>query len=167
VSRIAIIGTGYVGLTTGACLAHLGHDVICADVDEHKVARLSKGDIPILEEGLPALVHEGLTSGRLSFVLGASVAAGASEFVFLCLPTPQGADGAADMSYMASATREIAPVLAPRSVVINKSTVPVGSTRLVQQILEESGAALHDVGVASNPEFLREGTAVQIGRAHV
>jgi UDPglucose 6-dehydrogenase len=159
-SKIGIIGTGYVGLTTGACLAHLGHEVVCADVDEAKVARLTKGDVPILEEGLPALVHEGLTSGRLRFVLGAPAAAGVSEFIFLCLPTPQGADGAADMSFMETATREIAPVLQPRSVVINKSTVPVGSTRVVQRILEEAGAALHDVGVASNPEFLREGTAV-------
>jgi len=159
-SSIGIIGTGYVGLTTGACLAHLGHDVVCADVDEAKLARLAKGDVPILEEGLPELVHEGIQSGRLSFVLGAPAAAGPSEFVFLCLPTPQSADGAADMSYMEAATREIAGVLTPRTVVITKSTVPVGSTRLVQRILEEAGAALHEVGVASNPEFLREGTAV-------
>jgi len=160
VSRVGIIGTGYVGLTTGACLAHLGHDVVCADVDEAKVARLAKGDVPILEEGLPELVADGLHSGRLRFVLGGPTAAAVSEFVFLCLPTPQGADGAADMSFMETATREIAPALMPRAVVINKSTVPVGSTRLVQRILEESGAALHEVGVASNPEFLREGTAV-------
>jgi UDPglucose 6-dehydrogenase len=160
VSRVGIIGTGYVGLTTGACLAHLGHDVVCADVDEAKVARLAKGDVPILEEGLPELVAEGIQSGRLTFVLGGPAAAGVSEFVFLCLPTPQGADGAADMSFMEVATREIAPALQPRAVVINKSTVPVGSTRVVQRILEESGSAMHDVGVASNPEFLREGTAV-------
>jgi UDPglucose 6-dehydrogenase len=160
VSKVGIIGTGYVGLTTGACLAHLGHEVVCADVDDDKLARLRKGDIPILEEGLTPLVVEGLSAARLRFVLGAPAAAGVSEFVFLCLPTPQGGTGEADMSFIVGAAREIAPVLLPNAVVINKSTVPVGSTRLVQRTLEEAGTSIIDVKVASNPEFLREGTAV-------
>jgi UDPglucose 6-dehydrogenase len=161
VSRVAIIGAGYVGLTTGACLAHLGHAVVCGDIDEDRVDRLAKGQIPIMEDGLPELVAEGLDSGRLSFVLGAATAAATAEFVFLCVPTPQGDDGAADLSYVEDVAREIAPVLRPGTVVVNKSTMPVGSTRLVQRILGEAGATLESIGVASNPEFLREGTSVR------
>lgn len=159
-SNIAVIGAGYVGLTTAACFAHLGHAVICADVNAERVAQLCKGEIPILEDGLQALVTEGLEAGRLSFVVGAAEAARRSEFVFLCVPTPQGDDGAADLSYVEAVAREIAPVLLPRTVIANKSTMPVGSTRMVQRVLESAGAGLHDVSVTSNPEFLREGTAV-------
>ena len=112
---IAIIGTGYVGLTTGACFAHLGHTVVCADVVPEKVERLSRGEIPILEAGLEELVREGLNSGRLRFVVGAAEAAATtSEFAYLCVPTPQGADGSADLSYIEAAAHEIAPVLAAR-----------------------------------------------------
>jgi UDPglucose 6-dehydrogenase len=159
-AEVAVIGAGYVGLTTAACLAHMGHRVRCADIDVERVAALSKGEIPILEEGLPALVTEGLTNRRLSFVVGASNAAGVSEFVFLCVPTPQGDDGSADLSFVEDVTREIAPVLRRNAVVINKSTMPVGSTRLVQRILGEAGAT-EEIGVASNPEFLREGSSVR------
>jgi len=160
-SSIAVVGAGYVGLTTAACLAHLGHDVACADIDAERVRRLAKGEIPILEEGLPALVAEGLEARRLSFVVGAATAAANAEFVFLCVPTPQGDDGAADLSVVEDVVREIAPVLEPGAVVVNKSTMPVGSTRLVERILGEAGAVADEVGVASNPEFLREGTAVR------
>jgi UDPglucose 6-dehydrogenase len=160
-SRVAIVGSGYVGLTTGACLAHLGHAVVCADIDAERVASLTKGEVPIMEEGLPELVAEGLESQRLRFVLGAASAAATAEFVFLCVPTPQGDDGAADLSFVESVAREIAPVLRPGTVVVNKSTMPVGSTRLVQRILGEAGATIEEIGVASNPEFLREGTSVR------
>jgi UDPglucose 6-dehydrogenase len=160
-SSIAVVGAGYVGLTTAACLAHLGHDVACADVDAEKVRRLMKAEVPILEEGLPALVAEGLEARRLDFVVGAPTAAAGAEFVFLCVGTPQGDDGAADLSAVEGVVREIAPVLQPGTVVINKSTMPVGSTRLVERILGEAGAAVDEIGVASNPEFLREGTAVR------
>jgi UDPglucose 6-dehydrogenase len=159
--RIAVVGAGYVGLTTAACFAHLGHEVTCADIDEERVARLSKGEVPILEKGLPELIAEGLTSRRLHFVTGAARAARDAEVVFLCVQTPQGADGAADLSYVEAVAREIAPVVQPGTVVVNKSTVPVGSTRFVQRVLSESGVAHDDVSVASNPEFLREGQAVQ------
>src|SRR6476619_7218155 len=159
--RVAVIGAGYVGLTTAACLASLGHDVVCADIDAERVARLSGGDVPIREEGLPQLVGAGLAARRLSFVVGAAKAVPGAELVFLCVPTPQGDDGEADLSYVESAAREIAPILASGAVVVNKSTMPVGSTRRVQQILGESGAALDRVTVASNPEFLREGAAVR------
>lgn len=154
-ASIAIIGTGYVGLTTGACFSHLGHDVVCADIDEEKVARLRAGEIPIVEKGLDRLVDEGIRSGKLRFVVGAAEASKDAEFHYLCVPTPQGEDGAADLSYLESAAAEISPVLPNNSVVVNKSTVPVGSTRVVSRVLGR-----HDVAVVSNPEFLREGTAV-------
>ena len=154
-SRIAVIGSGYVGLTAGACFAHLGHYVLCADVDAEKVERLSRGDVPILEAGLPEMVREGIAGRRLKFVVGAASAAATCEFAFLCVPTPQGDDGHADLTYLRQAASEIGPVLAPESVVVNKSTVPIGSTRVVEEVL-----ARDDVAVVSNPEFLREGSAV-------
>ena len=116
-------------LTTGACLAHLGHEVVCADIDAGKVEQLSNGQIPIVEAGLEELVEEGLATGRLRFVLGAANAASDCEFVYLCVPTPQGDDGSADLCYIEAAAREIAPVLPYEAIVVNKSTVPVGSTQ--------------------------------------
>ncbi len=154
-STVAVIGTSYVGLTTGAYLARLGHEVTCADIVAEKVDRLQRGEIPIYEAGLEELVREGTDAGRLSFVVGGPNAVPGAEFVFLCVQTPQGDDGAADMSFIQAAAREIGPHLAPGSVVINKSTVPVGSTRVVERALGRT-----DVAVVSNPEFLREGTAV-------
>src|ERR687885_2944081 len=123
-SRIAVIGSGYVGLTAGACFAHLGHHVLCADIDPEKVERLSRGEVPILEAGLPELVREGLDARRLKFVLGAAKAAASCEFAYLCVPTPQGPDGSADLTYLRRAAAEIGPVLLPEAVVVNKSTVP-------------------------------------------
>ena len=154
-TEIAVVGTGYVGLTTGACLAHLGHGVTCGDIDAAKVARLRQGEITIVEAGLPEFVEEGLRSGRLEFVEGAADAARDADVVFLCVPTPQGADGGADLRYIEAAAAEIGPVLRAGALVVNKSTVPVGSTRAVERVLGRS-----DVAVVSNPEFLREGTAV-------
>ena len=154
-AQIAVIGAGYVGLTTAACFSHLGHDVVCADIDEQRVAQLTRGEVPIVEAGLDAMVREGLEGGRLSFVVGAARAAAAAEFAYLCVPTPQGDDGSADLSYIESAAREIGPVLPSEAVVVNKSTVPVGSTRVVERVLGRD-----DVVVVSNPEFLREGSAV-------
>jgi UDPglucose 6-dehydrogenase len=153
--KVAVIGTGYVGLTTGACFAHLGHDVVCADIDEAKIERLSRGEIPIHEPGLDELVKEGIQTGRLTFTTDPVRAASESSFVYLCLPTPQGADGSADLQYLEAAARQIGPHLQPDSIVVNKSTVPVGSVSFVAQIIGRN-----DVQVVSNPEFLREGTAV-------
>jgi UDPglucose 6-dehydrogenase len=150
--RVAVIGAGYVGLTTAACLAHLGHDVIAADVVPEKVDALNNGHIPIVEDGLEEIVRTNLHEGRLRFVLGAKEAVVGAEFIFLCVPTPQGEDGSADMTYVQS---EIGPLISAQSVVINKSTVPVGSTHVVERALERA-----DVSVVSNPEFLREGSAV-------
>ncbi|MDQ1370570.1 MAG: UDPglucose 6-dehydrogenase [Acidimicrobiaceae bacterium] len=156
-SRVAVIGTGYVGLTTGACLAHLGHAVVCADIDQAKIELLQSGRIPIYEQGLEALVADGLATRRLQFVVGAAQAVedARAEFVFLCVQTPQGPDGSADLRYVEQASAEIGPALATGAVVITKSTVPVGSARVVERALART-----DVAVVSNPEFLREGQAV-------
>ena len=155
-SRVAIIGTGYVGLTTGACFAHLGHRVVCADIDPEKIERLRQGIMPIYEPGLEQVVKDGIRSGLLTFVVGAAEAAKDCEFAYLCVPTPQGEDGRADLSYLEAAAAEIASVLPAESIVVNKSTVPVGSTKVVERVLGRS-----DVKVVSNPEFLREGSAVK------
>jgi UDPglucose 6-dehydrogenase len=155
VSRVAVIGTGYVGLTTGACLSHLGHEVVCADIDAAKIQLLQSGQIPIYEQGLEDLVQAGLAAHRLSFVVGAGHAVEDADFVFLSVQTPQGADGSADLTYVEQASAEIGPILRTGTIVITKSTVPVGSARVVEQALGRS-----DVAVVSNPEFLREGQAV-------
>ncbi|MFM8856330.1 MAG: UDP-glucose dehydrogenase family protein [Actinomycetota bacterium] len=154
-SRVAVIGTGYVGLTTGACLASLGHRVTCADIDVEKIALLASGRIPIVERGLESLVAEGLRTGNLSFIADPKAAVADCEIAFLCVPTPQGDDGSADLSYVQSAASNIASHLPFESIVVNKSTVPVGSTKVVERALQRP-----DVKVVSNPEFLREGSAV-------
>jgi UDPglucose 6-dehydrogenase len=156
VRRIAVVGTGYVGLTTGACLASLGHRVVCADVDALKVARLRAGQVDILEPGLADLVGEGQSAGRLRFVEGARHAVADAEVVFLCLPTPMGAGGAADLGAVEAVAREIRDVLPYGAVVVCKSTVPVGTSTKVAALLGRE-----DVAVVSNPEFLREGSAVR------
>ncbi|HEY0450369.1 UDP-glucose/GDP-mannose dehydrogenase family protein [Actinophytocola sp.] len=155
VRRIGVIGTGYVGLTTGACLASLGHHVVCADVDAEKVKRLCEGEVDILEPGLAELVQEGIAAGRLSFVLGASAAVEGCEVVFLCVPTPMGVGGVADLSVVESVIEEVGTLLPANSVVVNKSTVPVGTALRTAELLGRA-----DVAVVSNPEFLREGSAV-------
>ena len=159
VRRIAVVGTGYVGLTTGACLASLGHDVVCADVDAAKLARMAAGQVDILEPGLAELVAEGIAAGRLSFVLGAAGAVahfdGGPEVLFLCVPTPMGVGGVADLSIVESVVEEVRDLLPAGCVVVNKSTVPVGTAERTAELL-----ARDDVAVVSNPEFLREGTAV-------
>lgn len=154
-SRITIVGAGYVGLTTAAYLSHLEHDITCCDVDAARVQRLNNGEIPIHEPGLDALVAEGLERGNLRFVDDTAAAAADAEFVFLCVPTPQGEDGSADLTYVETAARQIGPVIGSNCIVVNKSTVPVGSTFVVEKAMGRS-----DVSVVSNPEFLREGSAV-------
>ncbi|WAL65520.1 UDP-glucose/GDP-mannose dehydrogenase family protein [Amycolatopsis cynarae] len=154
-ARITVIGTGYVGLTTGACLASLGHRVTCVDVDEVKVARLAAGQVDILEPGLEELVSRGLAAGRLSFAVGSRGSVWNAQAVFLCVPTPMGAQGAADLRAVEAVVDEIAGALPPGCVVITKSTVPVGTAQRIRDRLGRS-----DVPVVANPEFLREGTAV-------
>lgn len=153
---IAVVGAGYVGLTTAVCLAHLGHRVVAVDIDRERLERMRIGEAPILEDGLPELLSQGLASGKLAFTADAGVAVREADFVFLCLPTPQGQDGAADLSYVEEAAGVMAPHLKQGAVVVNKSTVPVGSTVRVMAALGRP-----DVVVVSNPEFLREGHAIR------
>lgn len=154
-SRIAVVGTGYVGLTTGSCLAHLGHQVTCIDTNQAKIDLIESGVMPISEDGLAQIVAEGRGAGRLQFTSDVESGVTGAEFVLLCVPTPQAADGSADLSFIEAAARSIGPHLAPDTVIINKSTVPVGSTRVVADAVGRD-----DVHVVSNPEFLREGHAV-------
>lgn len=154
--RVAVIGTGYVGLTTGACLASLGHRVVCADADPRKVERLRLGQVDILEPCLPELVREGLDSGRLEFVQDTPGAVSGAEIVFLCLPTPMGVGGAADLAAVEAVADQVRAVLPHGCVVVDKSTVPVGTAERVAALLGRP-----DVTVVSNPEFLREGHAVR------
>jgi UDPglucose 6-dehydrogenase len=152
---VAVIGTGYVGLTTGACLASLGHQVICADREQTKVDQLRRGEVPILEPRLPELVTGGLAAGRLRFVVDPVEAVRDAEVVYLCLPTPMGVGGVADLSAVESVLDQIRDILPTGCVVVNKSTVPVGTAARTQDLLGRT-----DIGVVSNPEFLREGSAV-------
>lgn len=154
-SDILVVGASYVGLTTAACFSSLGHTVRCVDINEERIARLQEGEIPIVEAGLSELVREGLRSGRLRFSVGAAAVAPEVEFAYLCVQTPQSEDGSADLRYIEAAAQELGPVLPAESIVVNKSTVPVGSTRVVERALNRT-----DVKVVSNPEFLREGSAV-------
>mgnify|MGYP006272512407 CR=1 FL=1 len=156
VPNIAVIGTGYVGLSSGACFARLGHKVTCVDVDQAKIDRLNNGFLPIVETGLEELVREGVQASRLFFTTDVADATSDAEVVFLCVPTPEGEDGSADLSYIQTAARTLAPLLNPGAVVVNKSTVPVGSTKVVERELKRP-----DIAVVSNPEFLREGSAIQ------
>ncbi|WP_217280091.1 UDP-glucose dehydrogenase family protein [Kibdelosporangium persicum] len=151
--RIAVVGTGYVGLTTGACLAALGHHVVCADIDQGKVDRLRHGLVDILEPGLDELVRRGLAAGNLEFVLGAANAVSAdTDVLFLCVPTPMGADGAADLRAVESVLAEVGDLLPAGCAVATKSTVPVGTTDRLRHMV--------NVPIVANPEFLREGSAV-------
>jgi UDPglucose 6-dehydrogenase len=154
-SSIAIIGTGYVGLATGACLSSLGHDVVCLDIDATKINLLQNGQIPIVETGLETLVKAGLLAGTLSFTTEISVAIPIADVVFMCLPTPQDDDGSADLSYVEKAVGDIREVLKNGAILVNKSTVPVGTAMHIERLLQRD-----DVRVVSNPEFLRQGTAV-------
>lgn len=153
--RIVVIGTGYVGLTAGACFSHLGHHVVCVDIDEAKLEKLRSCDITIHEPQLAGKVRAGLTDGLLSFVADAKDAVEQADFVYLCLPTPSASEGQADLSYVFNAALALKASLRPGATVVIKSTVPPGTTLKLEKNLDRS-----DVGVAFNPEFLREGTAV-------
>jgi len=155
-----MVGTGYVGLVSGACFADFGHDVTCVDKDAGKIAALLKGEIPIFEPGLDALVEKNARNGRLVFTTDLSSAVSRAEVVFIAVGTPsRRGDGHADLSYVYDATREIARNLTGYAVVVTKSTVPVGTGDEIERILREERPDL-EVSVASNPEFLREGAAI-------
>lgn len=158
--KIAMIGTGYVGLVSGACFAEFGPDVTCVDVDAAKIERLLKGEIPIFEPGLDALVAKGIKSGRLSFTTDLAKAVSEADAVFIAVGTPsRRGDGHADLRYVEAAAIEIAKSLQGYTVVVTKSTVPVGTGRRVAEIIRGANPAA-EFDVASNPEFLREGSAI-------
>ncbi|MFN9972466.1 MAG: nucleotide sugar dehydrogenase, partial [Phycisphaerae bacterium] len=159
--RVAMIGTGYVGLVSGACFSNFGHDVICVDKDAAKIERLRKGEIPIFEPGLDRLVADNVAAGRLSFTTDLKAAMPGAEAVFIAVGTPsRRGDGFADLTYVFEAAGEIADTLTSYAVVVTKSTVPVGTSRRVEEIIRKRNPkAAFDV--ASNPEFLREGSAIE------
>src|SRR3954451_5505348 len=158
--RIAMIGTGYVGLVSGACFADFGHRVACVDKDRSKIDGLNAGELPIWEPGLEALVKANAERGRLSFTTDLPPAVEGAEAVFIAVGTPaRRGDGHADLTFVFEAIRELAKVIKPGTVVVTKSTVPVGTGDEISKILKEEGA--EGVSVASNPEFLREGAAIR------
>ena len=155
-----MIGTGYVGLVSGACFAEFGPNVVCVDLDASKVERLRRGEIPIYEPGLEDLVAKGIKSGRLSFTTELAAAVAEADAVFIAVGTPsRRGDGHADLRYVEAAAIEIAKALTGYTVVVTKSTVPVGTGRRVEQIIRETNPTA-EFDVASNPEFLREGSAI-------
>ena len=158
--NVVMIGAGYVGLVSGACFAEFGSSVACIDVDESKVAALQQGKIPIYEPGLEALVARNVSEGRLRFSTDLGQAVGQADLIFIAVGTPsRRGDGYADLSYVYSAAKELADHLQGYTVIVDKSTVPVGTARQVQRIVKEANPSA-DFDVASNPEFLREGAAI-------
>lgn len=160
-SRICVIGTGYVGLVTGACFADLGNDVVCLDVDESRIEKVKQGIMPIYEPGLQQLVTQNVKAGRLTFTIDYQQAVKDAEFAFIAVGTPSGVDGEADLQYVRNAAESIADIAENNIVVVNKSTVPVGTGDWVADIIKKRrvGKPLQ-FSVVSNPEFLREGSAI-------
>lgn len=157
--KIAVVGTGYVGLVTGTCLAETGNEVVCVDIVEEKVNKMRAGEMPIYEPGLDLLFHRNIKQERLTFTTNLAEAIESAKVIFLALPTPPGADGAADLSYVLGAAGDIAKLIKEYKVIVTKSTVPVGTADKVTAVMN----ANTDVpfAVVSNPEFLREGVAVE------
>ena len=156
--KIAVIGTGYVGLVTGTCLAETGNNVICVDINEAKVQKMINGEVPIYEPGLDVLFHRNIAQGRLSFTTDLALAVKEAQIIFMALPTPPGGDGAADLSYILGAAKDISKLVTAYKVIVNKSTVPVGTADKVQAVFAANTQV--EIDVVSNPEFLREGVAV-------
>ena len=157
--NIAVIGTGYVGLVSGTCFADSGNDVTCVDIDEKKVQRLRGGEIPIYEPGLKAIFDRSIREGRLHFTTELAEAVDDAEIIFLCLPTPPGGDGQADLSAVMKVAGQLGELITDYKVIVNKSTVPVGTADKVREAVGRNARA--DFDVVSNPEFLREGAAVE------
>jgi UDPglucose 6-dehydrogenase len=156
--KIAVVGTGYVGLVVGACLAETGNDVICVDKDDAKVRMLRRGRVPIYEPGLAELVTRNSSEGRLSFTTQLGRAVKASEIIFIAVGTPQGEDGAADLQHVLAVARDVGRFMDGYRVVVNKSTVPVGTAERVRAVIARE--TTHPFSVVSNPEFLKQGAAV-------
>ena len=157
--KISIIGTGYVGLVQGACFADTGNNVVCMDVDEKKIGNLKKGIIPIYEPGLDEVVRRNAQNSRLFFTTDLKSAVEKSKIIFLCLPTPQSEDGSADLTHVIGVSEKIAGYLNEEKIIISKSTVPVGTVERLKQLFKKKSS--YPVEVVSNPEFLKEGSALQ------
>ena len=157
--KIAVIGTGYVGLVTGTCLAETGNKVICVDIDAAKVKKMQDGQVPIYEPGLDVLFHRNIAQGRLTFTTDLAHGIQDAQIIFMALPTPPGGDGAADLSYILGAAKDISKLVIEYKVIVNKSTVPVGTADKVQAVFQANTNI--EIDVVSNPEFLREGVAVE------
>jgi UDPglucose 6-dehydrogenase len=158
--NVVMIGTGYVGLVSGACFADFGADVVCVDIDPGKIERLRAGEIPIYEPGLDELVARNVAAGRLQFTTDLPAAVREADLVFIAVGTPsRRGDGHADLSYVYAAARQVAAHLSGYTVIVDKSTVPLGTARQVGRIVREASPTA-DFDVASNPEFLREGAAI-------
>ena len=158
--QICVIGVGYVGLVTAACFADLGNRVVALDVDEQRVANLKKGIMPIYEPGLEELVKRNTKSGRLSFTASYGEALQGAEFAFIAVGTPSGVDGNADLQYVDAAARSIARNMTAPLIIINKSTVPIGTGDWVADIVKSAQSEPIAFAVVSCPEFLREGSAI-------
>ena len=158
--HIAVIGTGYVGLVTGACFAEFGVDVTCVDVDQDKIARLSDGQIPIYEPGLEQLVAKNTHAGRLHFTTDLKSAVEQALVIFLAVGTPPKADGSANLTHIEEAAREVASYMNGYKVIVTKSTVPVGTGERLRRLVREHQKTRTNFGIVSNPEFLREGAAI-------
>ncbi|MFC8563599.1 UDP-glucose dehydrogenase family protein [Peribacillus frigoritolerans] len=158
--KIAVLGTGYVGLSTGVCLSEIGHNVICIDTDEQKIKSLRQGISPIYEPGLENLLIQNAAAGRLLFTTSHREALNGAEIIIIAVGTPQMEDGGADLSYIVQAAKDIAANLVQRSVVVIKSTVPVGTNDFIKSIIEEHCNESVTFNMVSNPEFLRQGSAV-------
>jgi len=159
--RIAVVGTGYVGLVTGTCLAETGNEVVCVDINEKKVEMMKAGKLPIYEPGLELLFHRNIAQERLTFTTNLAEGIKDAKIIFLALPTPPGGDGAADLSYVLGAAGDIAKLLTDYKVIVTKSTVPVGTADKVTAVMQQHAAEGIEYAVVSNPEFLREGVAVE------
>ena len=159
--KLTIIGTGYVGLVTGTCFAEIGHQVICVDNDAAKVKTLQQGGIPIYEPGLQELVKKNTASGRLSFTTSTAEGVEKSDIVFIAVPTPPLEDGSVDLSFIEKVAREIAASMTAYKIVVDKSTVPVKTGDKVSETIKRYCKAKVEFDVVSNPEFLREGFAVE------
>ncbi len=161
--RIAVVGTGYVGLVTGTCFAEMGNDVYCVDLDENKIEHLKRGVVPIYEPGLAAMVSANAGAGRMKFTTSLAEAIQDSEICFIAVGTPMGEDGSADLQYVLAVAREIGRTIEKYICIVDKSTVPVGTAAKVREVIRaELDKRNLDVefDVASNPEFLKEGSAI-------